>query len=81
MEYNTTGFLQPPGAFAKFNSVCSSPNKPTEYCSIGEVRGFIGSIDDVDNVKAMLEARQFKQELILLMCDMKHIDLPLNAIF
>ena len=50
------------------------------YCSIGSVRGFVGGIDSLENFRAMLDARLYGNELILLMCDAAHLDMPLNAI-
>lgn len=66
--------------FERSDDICDGPDKPTEYCSVGKVRPYLKSIDDWDDMEDLVDARAYNNEIILLMCDRHHIDMPLNSI-
>ena len=67
-SFREDGRLDAAGLFARQADECNG-SRQDDLCSVGRVRGFIGCIDDLDNFRAMLDARQHQRELILLMCD------------
>lgn len=69
--------------FQKSAGVCAAEDeseRPTEYCSVGHMSPYIACVDDFNDMPALLAARAYRGEIILLMCDRDHLDMPLNAI-
>lgn len=65
--------------FYDFSQMPSTLESRTHY-SVGRVRPFVGNIDDIREFQQALQARAYKQEIILTMSDVPHLDFLFNLL-